>query len=85
MTSKLCIAFKNQNLEIIAKIINSVACKYDCSVRYVAEENRLKFAGDKKCFRPIVEEMMAAFFPEPSIATVRINQKQKMLRKSSDR
>lgn len=71
MTNKLRIAFTNVNLEIVAKILNPVARKYGCYVRYLSRENRLWFVGDQIYFRPIVEEMMASFFAAPGMAPAR--------------
>ena len=70
MVNRLRIAIKNVNLEIIAKILNSVARKYGCWVRYLPRENRLKFIGDHACFQPIVEEMLAFFSADPALAPV---------------
>jgi len=64
MMNKLYIASKNVNLEILAKLLNSVAEKYDCFVKYDKQENSLEFIGDKSYWRHIVEEMMAFFFPK---------------------
>ena len=52
---------RNANLEILAKMINSVAKHYDCHVDYVADENRLQFVGDQDCCRHISEETLALF------------------------
>jgi len=75
MMNKLYIASKNVNLEILAKLLNSVAEKYDCFVRYDKLENSLEFIGDKSYWRHIIEEMMAFFFPQdaltPATVTVR--------------
>lgn len=70
MVNRLRIAIKNVNLEIIAAILNSVARKYGCRVRYFARENRLKFIGDQTCFQPIVEEMLSFFCADPALAPV---------------
>ncbi len=63
MMNKLYIASKNVNLEIVAKLLNSVAEKYGCFVRYDSRENSLKFVGDESYWRHIVEEVMEFFFP----------------------
>jgi len=57
----LPIVIKNANLEILTKILNSVAEKYDCHVECSAEENRLDFHGDRDCCRHITEETLAIF------------------------
>ena len=68
--NKLYIASKNVNLEIIAKLLNSVAAKYGCYVRYDRRENSLKFIGDEDYWKHIVEEVMEFFFPLVEKATV---------------
>lgn len=57
--SKIPINIKNLNLEILTKIINSVAAKYDCRVEYDADENQLKLIGDQDCCKHIAEETLA--------------------------
>ena len=59
---KIPIVFKDANLEILSKLLNSVAKKYGCAVKYVAEENRIAFTGDNNCCRHVTEEMLT-FFP----------------------
>ena len=49
------------NLEIIAKLMNSVAVKYNCSVKYNQGLNRLDFSGDKRCRRDIAEATVGMF------------------------
>ena len=68
MINKLYIASKNVNLEILAKLLNSVAEKYDCHVRYCKAENSLEFIGERSCWRHIVEEVMSFFFPQGAVA-----------------
>jgi len=63
MVNKLNIASKNVNLEIVAKLMNSVARKYDCRVMYSRCENSLNFIGDTLYWRHIAEEMMEFFLP----------------------
>lgn len=65
---ELFIASKNVNLEIMAKLLNSVAGKYDCYVQYISRDNSLKFHGDKACWRHIIEEVMEFFFPKTALA-----------------
>ncbi|MBF0242593.1 MAG: hypothetical protein HQK64_08975 [Desulfamplus sp.] len=36
----------NRTLEVLAKIMNSYATRYDCSVKYNAEHNCLNFYGE---------------------------------------
>ena len=59
--NQIPIVVRNNNLEILAKMINSVAEKYECRVEYLANENRLKFHGDRDCCKHITEETLALF------------------------
>lgn len=56
------IIYKNVNLEILTKLLNSVATRYGCRVDYIAVDNRIVFEGDQECCRHITEEALA-FFP----------------------
>lgn len=64
MMKKIYIASKDVNLEIMAKLLNSVANKYDCHFGYDPQENSLQFVGDESYRRPIAEEVMAFIFPK---------------------
>ena len=44
---ELFVTSKNVNLEILAKLLNSAAKKYDCYVQYLSCENSLKFHGEE--------------------------------------
>ena len=55
------IRYRDSNLEIISKLMNSVALQYDCRINYDAKENTLIFCGDDRYMRPIVEETMSFF------------------------
>jgi hypothetical protein len=55
------ICYRDSNLEIISKLMNSVALQYDCRINYDAKENTLIFCGDDRYMRPIVEETMSFF------------------------
>ena len=72
MMNKLYIASKNVNLEVIAKLLNSVAEKYGCYVRYEKEENSLKFIGDESYWAHIIEELMEFFFPQMEMAAATV-------------
>lgn len=74
MMNKLYITSKNVNLEIIAKLLNTVAEKYECHVRYEKRENSLKFMGEESYWVHIIEELMEFFFPqmEMAAATVKV-------------
>lgn len=52
---------KKWNDEIWRKLLNSVANKYDCGVRFTIQEGRLDYEGDKACAAEIVRETMALF------------------------
>ena len=43
----LTIYRRNNNREILAKLMNSFAARYDCSVKYNAEEDCISFTGDE--------------------------------------
>lgn len=73
MTNKMYIASKNVNLEILAKLLNSVAERYDCYVKYNKPENSLEFIGERSCWRHIVEEVMSFFFPNNAMAPAVVN------------
>jgi hypothetical protein len=47
------------NDEIWRKILNSVASKYDCGVRFSIQGGRLGWEGDGACALEIVKETMA--------------------------
>ncbi len=57
------IIYRNTNLEILTKLLNSVAKKYGCTVEYIAADNRIRFSGDSNCCRHVTEETLA-FFPK---------------------
>lgn len=63
---------KNVNLEIIAKLLNSVAKKYDCHVQYLSRNNCLEFYGEEACWRHIAEEVMEFFFPKSRLSAVMV-------------
>jgi len=47
---------RNRTLEVLAKIMNSYATKYDCSIKYNHEYNSLDFHGDDIHKRAIAYE-----------------------------
>ncbi len=59
---KIHIDYKINNLEIICKLLNSVAKRCGCRVKYSPEEEEIRFYGDPDCKKFIVEEMLS-FFP----------------------
>ncbi len=55
----------NDNLAIVSKLLNSVAVKYDCGVKYNTEARSLRFSGNEE-FKPrILRETVSMFQPEP--------------------
>ena len=51
----------NWNRDIWRKILNSVAAKYDCGVRFTFDAGRLTIEGDRDCAEEIVKEAMSLF------------------------
>ena len=51
----------SNNIEIMGKLINSVAKKYDCGVRYNPHTKGLHFFGDSGLKRLILAETLAIF------------------------
>lgn len=49
------------NLKIISKLMDTVAKRYQCRVRYNAAENCLRFEGDPETRRHIIEQSVAYF------------------------
>jgi len=58
---KIPIIYKNKNLEILTKLLNSVAKKYGCTVEYLAEDDRIRFSGGMDCCKHVTEEVLALF------------------------
>jgi len=52
---------RNSNMELVSKLMNSVAVKYGCRVKYNTEKGVLNFFGDEACKRFIAEETMNLF------------------------
>jgi hypothetical protein len=50
-----------RNGEIWRKILNSVADKYNCGVRFTISKGRLGYEGDQACAMEIIKETMALF------------------------
>ncbi len=61
--SMIPIIYINTNLEVLTKLLNSVAQRYGCAVEYIAADNRIKFSGDSNCCRQVTEETLS-FFPK---------------------
>ncbi len=52
---------RNTNVEIVSKLMNSVAVKYDCDVKYFPETRMVRFSGDEAWKSAIVQETAAMF------------------------
>ncbi|MFP4389502.1 MAG: hypothetical protein ACLFRG_13330 [Desulfococcaceae bacterium] len=52
---------KNQNLELVSKLMDSVCAKYDCSVTYHSESDTIHFHGDETFKAHVAEETMNLF------------------------
>lgn len=55
------IVHKINNLEIISKLMNSVAKQCGCRVKYNPDSGRIRFYGDDSCQKYIVEETLSFF------------------------
>ncbi len=49
------------NLEIISKLMNSVAKQCDCRVKYSAEDKSIRFYGDADLKHYITEQTLSFF------------------------
>ena len=49
----------NWNREIWRKILNSVAAKYDCGVRFTLDAGRINYEGNPDCAEEIVKEALS--------------------------
>jgi hypothetical protein len=58
---KLRVVYKINNLEIISKLMNSVAKRCNCRVKYIPEDGSIRFYGDK-AYRKYIAEQTLAFF-----------------------
>ena len=52
---------KNNNVEVVSKLMDSVCSKYDCSVKYDSENGTVDFQGDEIYKAFIAEETMNLF------------------------
>ena len=55
------VQLKNRNLEILSKIMNSVARKCNCRITYCPENHTIQFHGDTAYQRYIAEETLSFF------------------------
>ncbi|HSO19595.1 MAG TPA: hypothetical protein VLT88_09070 [Desulfosarcina sp.] len=53
----------NWNGEIWRKLLNSVAAKYDCGVRFIHRGGHMDVEGDRDCAEEIVKEVVALLKP----------------------
>jgi hypothetical protein len=52
---------KINNMEIISKLMNSVAKQCGCRVKYNPENGGIQFFGDAACQKYVVEETLSFF------------------------
>ena len=57
----LKINHKSNNIELVSKLMNSVAVKYDCRVKYNADTETICFNGNDACKSFIAEETFNLF------------------------
>ena len=50
---------KNDNLEIMAKLLNSVAANYDCRVKYNSSSRQVQFVGEEVYKPYVIEETIS--------------------------
>jgi hypothetical protein len=62
---KVQIVCQINNLEIISKLMNSVAKQCGCRVKYNPDDGGIHFFGDTSCRKYIVEETLSFFQPAP--------------------
>ncbi len=55
------------NLEIICKLLNSVAKKFDCKIEYDPDRYAIRFFGDEAYQAYIVEETLSFFGPSDEV------------------
>ena len=58
---KVQIIHNINNMEIISKLMNSVAKQCGCRVKYNPESGGIQFFGDTSCQKYIVEETLSFF------------------------
>lgn len=58
---KIRIVRQVNNLEIISKLMNSVARQCDCRVKYSAKDKSIKFYGDADLQKYITEQTLSFF------------------------
>ena len=54
--SAIRIVKQNGNLEILSKLLDSVAAKYDCRVKYNSRRRKMQFFGTEACQTHVIEE-----------------------------
>lgn len=55
------VQLKNRNLEILSKIMNSVAKKCNCRIKYCPVKQTIQFFGDAAYKRYIAEQTLSFF------------------------
>ena len=56
--SAIRIVKQNKNLEILSKLLDSVAAKYNCRVKYNPSRRKMQFVGTEACKTHVIEETM---------------------------
>lgn len=49
---------QNSNLEILSKLLDSVAAKYNCRVKFNSRRRRMRFFGAEACKSQVIEETL---------------------------
>ena len=48
---------KSQNIEVLAKIANSLVKKYDCGVKFDGDSGQIFITGEDNCTEIVAEEV----------------------------
>ena len=54
--SAIRINWQNSNLEILSKLLDSIAAKYNCRVKYDSSRRKMTFFGTEACKSHVIEE-----------------------------
>ena len=57
----------NRNGEIWRKLLNSVADKHECNVRFTHDSGEFGYEGERACAKEIVKETVAIFTAQPDL------------------
>ena len=53
------------NTELLSKLLNSVARKYNCGAKFSTVSGVLQYEGDEACRQPIIDETLEMISREP--------------------